>query len=152
MLKKMLCLLLALSLALCALLAHAEDGEHFTLRFDGGYSLSLPKGWVSYPVEDGTIRYALGDGAGHYMYILAQPSPCEDFDALCAQIDARDDLGKTSPLDLNGQPFAAFIAPGLNASGCATLRNGEALTFLFTPQDDSQYMLTVAEIMASYRG
>ena len=73
-------------------------------------------------------------------------------DALCAQIDARDDLGKTSPLDLNGQPFAAFIAPGLNASGCATLRNGEALTFLFTPQDDSQYMLTVAEIMASYRG
>ena len=28
---------------------------------------------------------------------------------------------------------------------------GEALTFLFTPQTDSDYMLTVAKIMASYK-
>ena len=44
-----------------------------------------------------------------------------------------------------------FIAPSLIASGGATLWNGEMLTFLFTPQDSSDYMVTVAEIMASFR-
>lgn len=146
--KRLFCLLVALMLlAGCAL---AEGGEKFTLRFAEGFSLSLPAGWVSYPVDDATIRYALGDGAGRYMYILAQPSPYEGFEAMREAIDAREDLGKTSPLDLNGQPFAAFIVPDLNASGCATLLNGELITFLFTPQDDSEYMLTVAQIMASY--
>ena len=146
--KLAICLL---ALALCAGLALAEGGEKFTLRFDGGYSLSLPRGWVSYPIGDSVIRYALGDGAGHYMYILSQASPYDSFDALREAIDSRGDCGRTSPLDLGGRPFAAFVAPGLNASGCATLLDGQALTFLFTPQDDSDYMLTVAEIMASFR-
>lgn len=146
--KKILCLIVALMLiAGCAL---AEGGERFTLRFAEGFSLSLPVGWVSYPVDDPTIRYALGDGAGRYMYILAQPSPFDGFEAMRDAIDARADLGKTSPLDLNGQPFAAFIVPDLNASGCATLLNGEMITFLFTPQDDSDYMLAAAQIMAGY--
>ena len=148
--RKLLCAVLAL--LLCAgLAALAEGGETFTLRFEEGFRLSLPAGWVSYPVGDETIRYALGDGAGHYMYILIQPSPYEDFDALRAAIDAREDCGRTSPLDLNGQPFAAFIVPGLNASGCAAQLDGQAITFLFTPQDDSDYMLTVARIMASFK-
>ena len=144
--KTMLCLLVAL--CLCSALA---EGGAFTLRFDEGFSLSLPEGWVSYPVEDESIRYALGDGAGHYMYILTQPSAFGDFDALRAAIDAREEWGKTSPLELDGQSFAAFIVPNLNASGCATLLGSEVFTFLFTPQDDSDYMLTVAEIMAGYR-
>ena len=148
--KRMICLLLAL--CLCAGCALAEGGDAFTLRFAEGFSLTLPAGWVRYPVVDETIRYALGDGAGRYMYVLAQEAAFDGFEAMRAAIDARDDLGKTSPLDLGGQPFAAFIVPGLNASGCATLLNGEMLTFLFTPQDDSEYMLTVAQIMASYRG
>ncbi len=147
--KRMICLLIAL--CLCAGCALAEGGEAFTLRFAEGFSLTLPAGWVRYPVEDETIRYALGDGAGRYMYVLAQPAAFDDFEAMRAAIDARDDLGKASPLDLGGRPFAAFIAPDLNASGCATLLGGEVLTFLFTPQDDSEYMLTVAQIMASYR-
>ena len=147
--RTIICLLLAL--CLCAGCATAEGGEKFALRFDEGFSLSLPAGWVSYPALDDTIRYALGDGAGHYMYILAQPSVYDDFTAMRDAIDAREDWGKTSPLDLNGRAFAAFIVPALKASGCATLLNGEAITFLFTPQDDSEYMLTVAEIMASFR-
>lgn len=124
--------------------------ETFELRFDEGFSLRIPRGWVSYPIEDAAIRYALGDGEGRYLYILGQSADFADFEAMRAAIDAREDCGKTSPLDLNGQPFAAFIVPGLNASGCATLLNGEALTFLFTPQDDSDYMLAVAQIMASF--
>ena len=144
--KAMLCLLIALCLG-----SAVAEGSAFTLRFDEGFSLSLPEGWVSYPVEDETIRYALGDGAGHYMYILTQPSVFGDFDALRAAIDAREDWGRTSPLELDGQSFAAFIVPELNASGCSTLLGSEVFTFLFTPQDDSDYMLTVAEIMAGYR-
>ena len=141
---------LLLAALLCAACALAEDGDTFALRFDEGFSLSIPAGWVSYAVDDPTIRYALGDGEGRYMYILVQPSPYADFEAMRAAIEEREDCGKPSPLDLNGQPFAAFIVPGLNASGCATLLGGEALTFLFTPQADSDYMLTVAKIMASF--
>jgi len=154
--KKLFCALLALML--CAGLALAEgsapgdsSARKFALRFEEGFRLSLPEGWVSYPIEDDVIRYALGDGASRYMYVLIQDSPYDGFDALRAAIDEREDCGKTSPLDLNGQPFAAFIVPGLNASGCATVLDGQALTFLFTPQDDSDYMLTVAEIMASFK-
>ena len=151
MTRKLLCLLVAL--CLCAACAGAEAGRGtFTVRFDEGFSLSLPKGWVSYPAEDASIRYALGDGTGErYLYILAQPTELTTFEEMQAAIEAREDCGKTSALDLNGQPFAAFIAPSLNASGCATLWNREMLTFLFTPQDSSDYMVTVAEIMASFR-
>lgn len=149
MLKKLFCLLVAL--CLCAGCACAEGGERFTLGFDEGFSLSLPEGWVAYPIEDAGIRYALGDGDERFLYILAQATALEDFEAMRVAIDAREDWGKTSRLDLNGQPFAAFIVPELNASGCATLLNGEMITFLFTPQDDSDYMLTAAEIMAGFR-
>jgi len=147
--RRWMCLVLALALALGV----GASAEGLVLRFDEGFSLSLPEGWVSYGVSDPSIRYALGDGAGErYLYILAQEADYADFEAMSAALDAMPDCGKTSPLDLNGQPFAAFIAPGLNASGCATLWNGETLMFLFTPQDDSDYMLTVAEIMASFKG
>ena len=149
MMKKLICLFLALWL--CGVCALAE-GESFTLRFDEGFSLTLPSGWVSYPAGEGPIRYALGAGDGvRFLYILAQPTEIEDFDAMRAAIEARGDCGKTSPLELNGRDFAAFIAPGLNASGCATIHNGELITFLFTPQDDSDYMLLAAQIMAGIR-
>ena len=145
--KRAACLVLAL--LLCAACA-AESGA-FTLKFDEGFSLSLPSGWVSYPPSEG-VRYALGDGTGaRYLYILAGPADYADFDAMQAAIARREHCHTTSALDLNGQRFAAFIADDLNASGCATLMNGEMLTFLFTPQDDPEYMLAVAEIMASFR-
>lgn len=149
--KKAVCLLMIL--CLCAGCALAEVGEEkFTLRFDEGFSLSLPAGWVSYPVSDGNIRYALGDGSGErFMYILFESADYADFEKMRAALDAWEESGKASPLELNGQSFAAFIMPGMNASGCATLFNGEMLTFLFTPQDDSDYMMTVAEIMASFK-
>ncbi len=128
-----------------------EGGDQtFELRFDEGFSLRIPRGWVSYPIRDAAIRYALGDGEGRYLYILGKSADFADFEAMRAALDAREDCGKASPLDLNGQPFAAFIVPGLNASGCATLLDGEAIVFLFTPQNDSDYMLAVAQIMASF--
>ena len=151
MLKKILCLFLIL--CLCAACALAEEAvPKFTLAFDEGFTLALPEGWVSYPVEDDVIRYALGDGSGErFLYILAEPTELETFEAVQAALESGEGIGKTSALDLNGQPFATFIAQDLNASGCATLLNGETLTFLFTPQTDSEYMFTVAQIMASFK-
>ena len=148
--KRWICLLLALGL--CAACAFAGEGGAFTLSFDEGFSLDLPAGWVSYPAGEYGIRYALGDGTGtRYLYILAQPAAFEDFEALQAAVGRRQNCETTSALNLNGQRFTAFIASDLNASGCATLLGGEQLTFLFTPQDDRDYMLVVAEIMASFR-
>ncbi len=148
--KRMVCLLLVL--LLCAACGRAEESGTFALRFDEGFSLRLPEGWVSYPAMGEDVRYALGDGTGaRYLYILARSTALEDFDALRDAIGKSSRCQATSALDLNGQPFAAFIAADLNASGCATLLNGEQLTFLFTPQDDTEYMLAVAEIMASFR-
>ena len=146
--KKLLCLVLAL--CLCAAAALAGNGT-FALRFDEGFTLSLPEGWVRYPAAgDGPIRYALGPGeGGRYLYILVQDADLDGIDALRAAIEAAGDFGKTSSLELNGADFAAFIAPALNASGVATLHNGRLITFLFTPQDDSDFMLVAAEIMAS---
>ena len=73
--KKMICLLLALCLCALGACAAAED---IAVRFDEGFSLDLPEGWVSYPISDPEIRYALGDGSGErYLYILAQPAAFE---------------------------------------------------------------------------
>jgi len=147
--RKLLCL--ATALCLCAAVALAE-AERFTLRFDEGFSLSLPEGWVSYPAGEGSIHYALGSGDGaHFLYILIQPTRVDSFDAMRAAIEANGDCDSTSPLELNGREFAAFIAPALNASGCATFRDGQLITFLFTPQDDSEFMLEAAAIMASIK-
>ena len=147
--KRLACLLAALWV--CAAGALGEGGT-FALRFDEGFALSLPEGWVSYPAGEGPIRYALGPGDGaHFLYILAQPTQLGDFEAMRAAIEAHPDCDRTSPLALNGVDFAAFVAPGLNASGVATLHDGELLTFLFTPQDDSDYIMQVAEIMGSFR-
>ena len=149
MIRKLLCVLIAL--CLCAGCACAEE-DHFVLSFDEGFSLLIPSGWVSYPAGDGVIRYALGDAGGqHLLYILLQPTELEDFDQMRQAIEERDDCGKTSPLELDGRPFAAFISTEMNASGCAMLMDGQVLIFLFTPQSDSDYMLTAAEIMASIR-
>lgn len=149
--RKLVCLLLALCLCAAGALAETE-AKTFALRFDEGFTLSLPEGWVSYPAGEGAIRYALGPGDGaRYLYILVQRTEIADFDALREAIEANGECGKTSPLDLNGVAFAAFIAPRLNASGCATLRDGKVITFLFAPQDDSDYMLAAAGIMASIK-
>jgi hypothetical protein len=84
---------------------------------------------------------------GRIVGVLDIDSP----EAMRAAIENSGQCGKTSPLELNGKDFAAFIAPELNASGCATIHNGQLIVFLFTPRDDSDYMLVAAEIMAGIK-
>lgn len=153
--KKLIGLLLALCLLAGAALA--DTGDVFTLWFEDGFSLDIPEGWVSYAVSpeeaaDG-IRYILGDGLGErYLYIRTEKSEIADYEGLRSAIEAREDCSKPNELSLNGQPFASFVQRGANVSGCATIHNGQLLTFLFTPQSDQEYMLLLARIMASFSG
>ena len=153
--KKLICILLLLALgAGCAL---AEVGRPFTLWFDGEFSLELPEGWASYPVSAvdarAGIQYALGNETGERcLYIQRQKvDGIRNAEALQAAIEAREDCSKVQPLELNGQAFASFILPGENVSGCATVLHGDVLTFLFQPQDESDYIMLVAEIMGSFK-
>lgn len=153
--KKILCILLVLD-CLCAMgfCAQAEE-DVFTLWFEDGFSLSLPEGWVCYPVSaadaEKGMRYALGDAdSTHFMYIQRQPTTLADMDALDAAIEAHEGYEKTSELNFNNQSFLAFIAPAQNISACVTLFDGDLLAFIFTPQDDSAYMLTATGIMESF--
>ena len=148
--KKLLCAILAL--CLCAACALAEPDGAFTLWFDGEFSLELPAGWASYPPGDSGIQYILGDaGANRFLYVTRQRvAEIDSQDALQPALEAREDCAKVQALDLNGHPFATFIMPETNVSGCATVLNGNVLAFLFTPQDDADFMAQVARIMGSF--
>lgn len=148
--KKWLCLLLA-ALTLLGGCALAEGAEgKFTLRFEEGFSLTLPEGWVSYGPLDENTPYALGDGEGRYLYVQLTDTEFDSFEALQGALDGWEGCTPTSALNLNGQTFAAFILPEQNAGGCATVLNGRQLTVLFTPQSDTEFTVAVAEIMASF--
>ena len=123
--------------------------------FEEGFGLSLPEGWVRYDVAEedraNGIRYALGDGSGERMlYIQMQPTGIADTDALSEAVENTDGLNRTGALTFGDTAFVAFIDPRRNASCCATLWNGELAVFMFTPQTDSDYMLTVSQLMESF--
>lgn len=131
-----------------------KDGR-FQLWFEEGFGLTLPGGWVSYPIPEANrsegLRYCLGDGEGaHYIYIQAQSAPEGGIEALSAMIDGSEALEKTGDLTFADRPFVAFIDAEQNLSGCATLWNGEAVSFMFYPQSDSDYMLEAIEIMETF--
>lgn len=152
--KKIICLLLLIILS--AMPAIAQEEKMFTLWFEEGFSLNLPEGWVSHPVGaaalEGDIRYILGDAEGaRYLYILYRESTHTAMESLDAALAAHETYEKTGDLTFNGQKFLAFIDPNQNISGCMTLLDGNLLTFIFTPQNDSDYMLLAASIMNHYK-
>ena len=151
--KKIICILL-MCLAF-SFTAFAETGETFTLWFEEDFSLDLPAGWVSYPVSEedraGDIRYILGNGEGtRLMYILCRPTTYESIDALNTAVLADEDYEKTGDLVFDGQPFIAFALSGQDISGCMTLHDGNLLTFVYSPQSDSEYMMLAASIMDTF--
>jgi len=151
--KRMFCLLLILLMAVAP--AMAQSDEMFTLWFEEGFCLELPKGWASYPVDEvsaaSDIRYILGDGeSSRHLYILVRESTHSTMESLDAALSAHESYQKTGDLTFCGQQFLAFIDSAQNISGCMTLLDGDLLTFIFTPQDDSDYMLLAASIMNCY--
>ena len=132
-----------------------EAGEDFELWFEEGFSLTLPEGWVSYAVSDldraGGVRYALGDGSGERsLYIQFTDTSIKDVGALSEAVEATDGLNQTGDLNFGGVDFVAFIDATQNASSCATILNGMLTVFVFTPQTDSDFMLTASRVMESF--
>lgn len=130
-----------------------EDSE---LWFEEGFGLTLPGGWVSYSLSDedreSGIRYALGDGTGaRNLYIQFKAVSVADIAALSEAVENTEGLSKTGDLTFGDTGFVTFIDARQNASCCATLWNDDMLAFVFTPQSDSDFMLTASRIMESFR-
>lgn len=132
-----------------------EESGSVEVWFEEGFALSLPEGWVSYDVsdedrEDG-IRYSLGDGSGERMlYIQLKSTRIQDVGALGEAVENTDGLSKTGDLSFGDTDFVAFIDSRQNASCCATLWGSDLVVFIFTPQTDSDFMLTASQIMESF--
>ena len=132
-----------------------QAGGAFTLWFEEGFGLSLPEGWVSYPVDaadaESGLRYALGDGKGErYLYIQVSDTELTDVEALSAAVEATSGLSKTGSLSFGGVEFISFLDTARNASCCATLWSGDLLMFIFTPQSDLDYMLDASRMMETF--
>ncbi|MBR2697329.1 MAG: hypothetical protein IKE76_01950 [Clostridia bacterium] len=131
------------------------EAQTCAVWFEEGFGLSLPGDWLSYPVSDADraagIRYALGDATGaNMLYIQFKPTRMTDIDALAEAVESTDGLDKTGTLTFGGTDFVAFIDARQNASCCATLWGEELAVFAFTPQTDSDFMLTASQLMESF--
>ena len=152
MLKKMLCLLVVLILALPALAETPYDSVR--VRFEDGFSLSLPSDWVSYEVSPeeakSGIIYCLGSAdAERLLYIQRWSADFEDIDALRAELEADSNLVLRSDSTATS-PFLMYNLADSDASGCITLFADGVLNLLFLPQSDAENMLLAATIIESY--
>ena len=129
--------------------------ETCAVWFEEGFGLSLPGDWLSYPVSDADrgagIRYTLGHAtSANMLYIQFKPTRMTDTDALSEAVESTDGLDKTGTLTFGGTDFVTFIDSRQNASCCATLWGEELAVFAFTPQTDSDFMLTASQLMESF--
>ena len=138
-----------------ALTGEAEPEAGVTVWFEEGFGLSIPEGWVSYPVQAADqaegVRYALGDGSGErFLFIQLKPTALRNADALSSAIEGEDGLTKTGELSFGGNRFVAFIDLAQNASCCATIWGDRLAVFMFTPQSDADFMLTATQLMQTF--
>ena len=131
------------------------DAGSFVLWFDEGFGLTFPAGWVRYDVDADDaragIRYALGDGEGkRYLYIQLTDSAYADIEALTEAVDAAPGYTKSGSLTFGGQDFVSFIDQEKIASCCATVWGENLLVFIFTPQNDPDYMLDASRMMETF--
>ena len=125
------------------------------LWFEEGFGLTLPVGWVSYPVSEADqasgVRYALGDGSGErFLFIQLTPTGLHNMAELSEAVDAGEAFSKRGALTFNGTEFTTFIDSAANTSCCATLWGNQLLMFMFTPQSNAGFMLTAPQIMETF--
>ena len=127
----------------------------FVLWFEEGFSLTLPEGWVSYPIAEADrvqgLRYMLSDADGNsWLYIQRFFLDIDTQEALVRAIEANPTYEKTGEPSFGGTDFVSFIDNDRNASCCGTLWDGGVLTFVFTSSDGSDTMLTASQLMESF--
>lgn len=149
--KIICCLLAALLLGTCALSEALY--ESVQLRFEDGFSLSVPADWVSYEVapeleEDGYL-YCLGSADGaRLMYVQRWGTTCQTMDELQSLLEQRQEIVLRAAAE--DSPFLMYNFSESDGSGCATLLNGDILNLVFIPQSDAENMLIAATIMESF--
>ena len=143
--------------ALCMLLgfAWAEEAAAVRVAFEDGFSLELPAGWKHYApdaeMQQEGVLYCLSDAEGkNWLYIQSWGADCADIDALNALVDSAADPDTSGVYYFNGVPFVVYDLSQGDVSCCAALLDGRVINFVFTPQSDSAYMITAAQIMASF--
>lgn len=146
--KRLLCALLALLLFSCAL---AEQ----RVGFEDGFTLALPDGWLHYSLTDEMaeqgVLYCLSDAAAeHFLYIQLWSSECEGIEELAELIAEVAQPNASGVYSFGGTSFIVYDLPEGDVSCCAALIGTKVFNFVFSPQSDSEYMVTAAQIMSSF--
>ena len=131
----------------------SEDGV--CVEFEDGFVLTLPDGWLSYPVSDEAaetgVLYCLSDAeAAHWLYIQKWVTDCAALNELNALISRAAHPQSSTIHAFNGTDFIVYDLAEGDVSCCAVLIDGSALNFVFTPQSDAEYMATAVQIISSY--
>lgn len=152
--KKLLC-----GMLICILLTAACAETLYDcvrIRFEDGFSLSVPADWVSYEVSDADAAngylYCLGSADGsRLMYIQRWASDYACVEDLQAALETREDIVlRSASTTGNGVEFLMYNFSEWDASGCMTLYGGSVVNLLFIPQSDAENMLIAASTMESF--
>lgn len=144
--KKLIALVAALCLCALCLPAWAEEDAPIVQPFEDGFSLTLPRDWLSYPVPDADAKaglvYLLSDAEGaHYLCISSAPCALKGVQALYQAMTDRENAA------ISGD-FVTFTDG--DAFAAATLMDGSLWQFLFTDAaDDEAFRALAEEILAS---
>ena len=130
--------------------------ETVTLGFEDGFALDLPADWLHYPLTqemaDMGVIYCLSNASGEcWMYIQSWKTDCADMDELLNVISAASDPGNSGIREFNGNEFIIYNIAAENVSCCAAMVGDRVLNFVFTPQNDMDFMAKAVQIIGTFR-
>ena len=130
--------------------------ESISLGFEDGFALDLPADWKHYDLTkemaDMGVMYCLSDAkAERWLYIQSWRTGCTDMEALLEVISAASDPGNSGIREFNGTEFIIYNITAENVSCCAAMVDGRVLNFVFTPQDDMDFMAQAVQIIGTFR-
>jgi len=153
--KKLLCAVLVFIMLICA--AGAETlYDCVRIRFEDGFSLSVPADWVSYEVTEedcaSGFLYCLGSADGsRLMYIQRWAADYTDIETLQADLESGENLTlRSASVNSEGVEFLMYNFTDSDASGCMTIHENSVVNLLFLPQSDAENMLIAASTMESF--
>lgn len=126
------------------------------LDFEEGFTITLPGDWVYYDLTqemaDKGVVYAMSDHSGtRQLFIQFWATDCANIEGLNTLITNTSTPPVSNIHEFNGIPFVVYDLPDENVSCAAALIGGKVMNLVFTPQSDSEYMLTAAGIMQSFK-
>lgn len=152
--KKLLCAMLIFTLLSAACAETLYDCVR--IRFEDGFSLSVPADWVSYEVSDTDAAqgylYCFGSADGNrLMYIQRWAADYASIEDLQTDLETSENIVlRSASVTGNGIEFLMYNFSEYDASGCMTIYEGSVVNLLFLPQSDPENMLIAAATMESF--